>query len=443
MRTTLVLLGNEIRRFLNDKAALSLTFLVPIVLIYIFGHVFGVGRPGGPVPTGIPLAIVSQTDAPLSGIITAALQKEKTFRVITTQKDAAGAELPLTEAKVREMMRAGSLRFALIFPADTQSDQIAGLKLKFLNNPRNDIETQTVTGLVQKTIYTSAPQALVASLQKQGENYIGAENLETFNRSLADNIAASFGGDPQAVYDSIQTGQWNVGAAIGSTETGAGSFFDSLIKLESEQVGGGNVKSPMATRSVGGWAVMFLLFSLTSAATSLFDEKKAGLYQRLLSAPVRRTQILWSKYAFGILLGLVQLTTLFVAGRLLFGIDVASNFGNLLLICLAASTACVAFGMLLAAIAPTSAAASGLGTLLILTMSAIGGAWFPPSFMPEFIQSLSRLSIVYWAIEGFLQVLWANCTTRELLPTLAVLFGIAAVVSTFSVWRFKRGDIFE
>ena len=47
MRTVLILLGNELRRFLHDKAALSLTFLVPVVLIYIFGHVFGVTEGGG------------------------------------------------------------------------------------------------------------------------------------------------------------------------------------------------------------------------------------------------------------------------------------------------------------------------------------------------------------------------------------------------------------
>ncbi len=99
--------------------------------------------------------------------------------------------------------------------------------------------------------------------------------------------------------------------------------------------------------------------------------------------------------------------------------------------------------MLLAAIAPTSAAASGLGTFLILTMSAIGGAWFPTSFMPEFIQHFSKFTIVYWSIEGFLRVLWSNCTTLELLPVLGILAGIALVVNAFSVWRFKRGQIFE
>jgi ABC-2 type transport system permease protein len=372
------------------------------------------------------------------------LQKEKAFKVLTTQKDASGIDQPLTEAQVRDRMRGGTLRFALIFPPDTQSDALFGLKLKFLNNPRNEIETQTVTGLVQKTIYSSVPQALLSSLQKQGANLIGSENFDRFQHSLSNTIAQSFGGNVEKIYSDMESGVLNFGQSrgVGPGATGD-SLFESLIKIESEQVGGGQVKSPMATRSVGGWAMMFLLFSLTAAATSLFDEKKAGIYQRLLSAPVRRTHILWSKYLFGMLLGLVQLITLFVTGRVLFGIDITSNLGNLLLICLAASTACVAFGMLLAAVAPTSSSASGLGTFLILTMSAIGGAWFPTSFMPEFIQHLSKLTIVYWSIEGFIQVLWANCTTLELLPTLAILFGIATLVNAFSVWRFKHGHIFE
>ena len=439
MRTIFILIGNEARRFLHDKPALSLTFLVPVVLIYIFGHVFGVNGEGSG-PSGIPLAVVSETDAPVVAEITAALRKEKAFKVITTEK-VGERELPLTEARVRERFRAGSLRFALIFPPDAESDKSFGLKMKFLQNPTNEIETQTVTGLVQKTIYTSAPQALFGSLQKKATQSIGPEKLERFNRSLANSIASAFGGDAAQIYRQMSKGVPDLGSA-GSSANGA-TFFDKLIKVESEQVGGQQVKSPMATRSVGGWAMMFLLFSLSGAAISLFDEKKAGLFQRLLSAPVRRTQILWSKYLFGMLVGLMQLGVLFFAGHLLFGIDIATNLGNLFLICLAASTACVAFGMLLAAIAPTAAAASGLGTFLILTMSAIGGAWFPTSFMPEFIQHLSKLTIVYWSIEGFIQVLWANCTTRELLPTLGILFGIAAVVNAFSIWRFNHGHIFE
>ena len=277
--------------------------------------------------------------------------KEKAFKVLTTEKEGE-KEVPLTEARVREQMQAGSLRFALIFPPDTESDETFGLKLKFLNNPRNEIETQTVTGLVQKTIYTSAPQALVGSLQKKGAQFIGQENFDQFNHAIANSVAQAFGGDANEIYQDLSKGEIDFGGADGSRTSADGtSLFESLIKIESEQVGGQTEKkSSMATRSVGGWAIMFLLFSLSGAATSLFDEKKAGLFQRLLAAPVRRTHILWSKYLFGMIVGLVQLSALFLAGRLLFGIDITTNLGNLLLICLAASLACVSFGMLLAAV---------------------------------------------------------------------------------------------
>ena len=435
MRTILILVGSEFRRFVRDRAGLSLTFLVPVVLIYIFGHVFGVSGEG---PSGIPIAVVTQTNAPIAQTVTAALRQDKSFRVITTDERTKPAQ-PLSEAEVRARIKAGSLRFALIFPSDAESDESFGLKVKFLNNPRNEIETQMTRGLIEKAIFTSAPQAFLASLQNRANRLIGPEKLEQFNRALANSVAQAFGGDPARLHDQISRGQ--VISTSGSP--GDSKLLERLIKIDSEQLGGAQVKSPMATRSVGGWAVMFLLFSLSSSATSLFDETKTGLYQRLLSAPVKRTQILWSKYLFGMLVGLIQLSALFFAGHLFFGIDLKSNFGNLVLICLAASSACVAFGMFLAAIAPTSAAASGMGTFLILTMSAIGGAWFPTSLMPDFIQHLSRFTLVYWSIEGFIQVLWANCTTWELLPTLGILIGIAAVVNAISIWRFRHGHIFE
>ena len=441
MRTVLVLVGNEFRRFAADKAAISLTFIVPLVLIYIFGNVFGVNSEDRG-PKGIPLAVVNQTDAPAPAAIISALQKEPAFKVITSHKDANGVERVLIEAEVREMMRAGDIRFALIFPADATSDSEVALKMKFLRNARNEIETETVDGLLQKTIFTAAPQALLASLQRLGANQVGSETMARFNHSLADAIARGFGGDPAEILHSIETGEFNIPGTTPGNANGD-SFLDRLIKIEREEIGGENVKSPMATRSVGGYAVMFLLFSLTGASTSLFDEKKAGLYQRLLAAPVRRTHILWSKYIFGILLGVVQLLTLFVAGRVLFGVDITSNVFNLLLICLAAASACVAFGMLLAALAPTAAAANGMGTLLILTMSAVGGAWWPTSFMPQFMQQFSKFTIVYWSIEGFLRVLWANCNTRELLPVLAILLAFAAAANTISIWRFRHGQIFE
>jgi ABC-2 type transport system permease protein len=444
MYIILTLLRKDFARVRRDKAALSLTFIVPLALIYVFGQIFGAaGKDSG--PAGIPLAVVNASDNPVAVRLIDALKAEKAFKVITSYTNADKIERPLTETDLKTMMRNNDFRFAVVIPSDLVSDHQIGLHLKILSNPRNDIETQMVTGILQKTIFTNVPQLLGQSLQTRAKEFVGSSRLEDFNCSIANNIASTFGGDSEKILADIRSGDFGLGGGGvgGDSARGTNDFLSRVVRIENEQVIGKDVKSPMATRSVGGWAMQFLLFALTASATALFHEKEHGLFQRLLSTPATRAHILWSKFIYGVCLGLIQLVVLFVAGRFLYGIDVEHHFGLLVLVSLFASAACTAFGMLLAAISPSPEAARGLGTMLILMMSAIGGAWFPVSIMPEFIQRLSKLTLVYWSLEGFQQVLWANASFAELMPTLGILGGIAAGVMAIALWRFNRGKIFD
>ena len=76
-------------------------------------------------------------------------------------------------------------------------------------------------------------------------------------------------------------------------------------------------------------------------------------------------------------------------------------------------------------------------------MSALGGAWFPITLMPAFIQRFSKLTLVYWSMEGFSAVLWAGQGLVQILPILGILGGITAAVMAVAVWRFNRGRIFD
>jgi ABC-2 type transport system permease protein len=218
--------------------------------------------------------------------------------------------------------------------------------------------------------------------------------------------------------------------------------FSKIVRIDTEQVVGATVRSPLATALVGGWAIQFLLFALSASATSLFRERDAGIFQRLLAAPVMRSHILWSKFLYGVILGLVQLLVLFVAAGALFKIDVLAHLPLLALVCVFTAAACTSFGMLLAAVSSSPEAASGLATFTIMLMSAIGGAWFPISLMPLFIQQFSKLTLVYWSMEGFSGVLWSGQSLVQLLPILGILGGITAVVMSLAIWRFNRGKIF-
>lgn len=448
MRIILTLLGKDFAILRRNRAALVLSFIVPMIIIYIVGLVFGLGRKSSG-PSGIRLAVVNQSDNPAARKLVDALQSEKAFKVITEFSNADNTTRPLTEADLRPLIKDRKLSYALIIPTDLFSDSRLGLHLKVLSDPRNDMENQIVSGLLQKTIFTSVPQLLGQAMQARARKVIGESGSNAFNRAIANDVAASFGGDPDRIFAKISKGDFgfdqlqSAGATAGPAGGGGTDLLSRVVEIEREQVVGKDVKSPEATRIVGGYAVMFLLFALSSSAAAFFAEQNAGLFQRLLSSPVSRAQLLWSRFSYGVLFGLMQLMALFFAGHLLYGVDVFGHLGNLIIVCVCVAAACTSFGMLLAAIARSPEAAAGLATLLVITMSACGGAWFPISFMPEFMQHIARFTIVFWAIEGFGSVLWAGDSLTRLLPILGVLLGITVAAMSIAVWRFNRSKMFE
>ena len=471
MAVILTLVRKDLANFLRNRAAVGVTFLVPIVLIYIFGWVFGLNQKDSG-PSGIRLAVVNASPNPAAQKLIEALKADPTFRIVTTYYNPDKSTRPLTEEDLRPMIRDGVFRYAVVIPADVVSTDRIGLHLKILSDPRNDIEAQTVNGLLQKTLFSNVPELLGQSLQARAKQFLGDSRFNSFNRGIADTVATAFGGDPARIQHTIESGSFgldrltkpakpadpslrridNAAPAPAASPAPAGpakpapdaaaDFFSRIIRIEREQVVGKNVKSPAATRMVGGWAIMFLLFAVSNGAAAYFDEENAGVFQRILSAPVRRAQLLWSRFLYGVLLGLVQLMTLFLAGHFMYGIDVFGHLGNLIAISIFAAAACSSFGMLIAALAPNAAAASGLSTLVVMVMSATGGAWFPMSFMPEFMQQIGKFTLVYWSMEGFLQVLWADRSFVELLPILGILAGITLAVMTVAIWRLNKKAIF-
>ncbi|MDR1009672.1 MAG: ABC transporter permease [Opitutaceae bacterium] len=536
MSTILTLIRKDCALFKHDRTALMLTFLVPVIMIYVFGQVFGINRKDTG-PNGIPLAVVNNCANPAAQRLIDALRAEKGFRVITTttativtgvtggageaggagatggasvtgvtggasgagaagEADGAGSSArPLTEADLRPLMHDNVFRFAVVIPADLIGGEKFGVNLKLLSNPRNEIETQTVSGLLQKCIFSNVPQLLGQSMQESMKTRLGGDGRNKFNRDIAGAVSKSFDVSETDVLRSLEAGNFGFGLThaaaaekteggmrtesgmrmndvmrmddgmrtdggmrepgmreLGVAENGGGGGTDAakpanpfggLIRIESEQVIGRDVKSPAAARNIGGWAIMFLLFSVSHSAKALFDEKHAGLFQRMFASSVRPAHVLWSKFVFGVLLGLVQLLALFFAGRIMFGLDVVAHFRALVLVSLASSGACTGFGMLIASVARTSSAANSLTTLLVLLMCCLGGAWVPVSFMPGFLQKISVFTIPYWAIEGFAQVFWSGDSIAQLAPTLGVLCGITAGAMAIAWWRFRRGTIFE
>jgi ABC-2 type transport system permease protein len=418
--------------FRNDKVAVALTFIVPLVLMSIFGSIFG---GAGTDAQGIPIAFLNESSSPLAMQIEKTLDTMKTFFVIKSYKNDRGEVTKFDTTSIKEFVRNGHADAALVLPADMYSDTSFGLKVKYYYDPKNEIENQINQGVLHQLMFRQVPKIFDEASRRGVEKFLGREKGNEFYDKMTSLTSSYFRHDKPAGHPPD--------SSAAADNPGLSNFMQNIVRFENVQLVGNDIKNPGATRSVGGWAMTFLLFTLTAAASSLFEEKKNGVMLRFLTSPVTRVQILWSKYLFTMGLGIVQLLFLFTSGWVLFHIDIFPNFFNLLLIIISASMACTAFGMLLASFSSTRQQAQGWGTLLILTMSSVGGAWFPTSMMPPLFQTISKLTVVYWSMGGFMEVPWRGSGFVAILPYVGVLVGMSAIINVVSVLQFRKGKVLE
>lgn len=444
MRTILLLVLKDFRLWINDRTGMALSFLVPTALILVFGMVLGGG--GGGTPSGIRILVVDEAANASSQQLVEALERESAFRIIQ-QRSTESGQIDLSEDDVRGMLEtnASSYRYGIIIPPDFVSDGI-GFRIKMLYNPQSPMEAAMVNGLFQRAFFTSLPQLFTGRLRTSLEELLGSEGWQLFRDQVGEFGSTVFGVDPSdsiAGFDEL-VGELDSGESLFAGEPGGGGdLLSSILEVEDEQIFGRGRN--MATQSIAGFAAMFLLFGLSAAANSLFEDRSQQILHRLLAGPVTKLQILAAKYLFSLIMGVIQLAFLFAVGHLMFDvINSPAQLPLLVLMMIALSGAATGFGMILCAYARTAAQASGLATLIILTMSALGGAMIPSFLFPAFLRDyITPLTLVHWGVDGFLAILWRDATLLGILPYLGILSLFAAATLAIATPRFLKESTFS
>jgi len=210
-----------------------------------------------------------------------------------------------------------------------------------------------------------------------------------------------------------------------------------FVAIDMRDVVGEKKQSSLISFYAAGIGVMFLLFTASAAGGSLLDESESGALDRILSSRVGMTTLLAGKLAYSALLACAQLTLMFLWGAAVFHLDLFTHIPGFLVMTAATSFAVASFGMLLASLAQTRGQLSAISTLLILTMSAIGGSMFPRYFMPQAMQKVGLLTLNAWAIDGYTKVFWRDEPITHLAPQVSVLIG-AGIVLFLIARRFAR-----
>jgi ABC-2 type transport system permease protein len=174
-------------------------------------------------------------------------------------------------------------------------------------------------------------------------------------------------------------------------------------------------------------AVMFLLFAASAVAGTLLDEVDSGTLERVLSSRLGMTGLLAGKWLYITLLGVLQITVMFVYGMLVFRLDLLHHLPGFAVMTLFTAATAAAFGLFLASLCRTRAQLGGISMLIILVMSALGGSMFPRVFMTAAMQQAGLVTFNAWALDGYVKVFWREAPLAALLPQVGMLAAFMVV----------------
>ena len=191
---------------------------------------------------------------------------------------------------------------------------------------------------------------------------------------------------------------------------------------------------------VPGYAVMFAMFTVLSAAGGILEEKERGTFKRLLIAPIPQWSLLGGKLLAQFLMGVGQITLMFIFGALVFHVQLGDSLLGLLLITLATCWATTSLGILLVSVIRSRKQIHPITTLVILGSSAIGGSWFPLFMMPKAVRQVARITLVAWAMEGYnrLMILGGSLADVWVDIGVLVLYGAICFGVGLKLFRFKE-----
>ena len=423
----LAMVRKDLQLFFADRRSVIVSFVVPIAIASFFGSIFG-GPSRNSEPARIAVAIIDQDASPISRGIVAGVQADKNFKTTTPTEDEA-----------RDLVRRGRIAVAVVIPkgfGDASGSAFFGdgekPPLNVLFDPSRATEVAMVSGIMTQHVMEAVSK----------EMFGGAQGRAMVEKTLPQIQGSTMPGDQKrALVQMLSSVQQfynqQPSSGGGGTNTATRGITMPYTVHEEAMTAGSNIAYNGYAHSFGGMAVQFLLFAMANLGVEMLLERQRGLWSRLRSAPVSKLTLLTGKMASGAMISLMILLVCFAFAMIVFKVRIQGSVLGFLGISIACALMASTFGVLVAALGNTPATARGVTTLAVLMMVMLGGAWVPTFIFPAWLQQLTMIIPVRWAVDGLDAMSWRGIGLSGALLPMLVLFGFAAAFGTIAASRFR------
>ncbi len=428
----LALVRKDLKLFFNDRKAVIVGLLVPIVLASFFGYMFG-GQSGKAEMSKVLVLIIDQDGSDISRGLITQLGSDKNLDVKPSTLDAA-----------REAVRKGKATAAIVIPKDFGKDAGHALftdantgaskpELDVLYDPSHNVELGMVKGILSGAVMQAVSK----------EMFTGRSGREMVNESLAQvesnpRISAE---DRKALRDLLGgVNELNLQrdreGASGQGELSGGLTMPYETR-EQAITSGQDIQYNGYAHAFSGMGVQFILFMGLDVGIALLTLRQSGLWQRLRAAPLSRTMLLGSRTVSASLIAGFILLVLFVFARVVFGVHIRGSFAGFVGVCAAFSLMTAAFGLMVAALGETVEATRGYSIMATLIMVMLGGAWVPTFVFPPWLRKLTVIVPTRWAMDGLDGMTWRGLGFSWALAPIGVLLFFTLLFGVLAVMRFR------
>lgn len=180
-----------------------------------------------------------------------------------------------------------------------------------------------------------------------------------------------------------------------------------------------------------GMAIAFSLaiLSLNLLPSILAGYREKGILRRLATTPVHPSKLLVAQLAVSMVVAVAMAAVVVVVGRFAIGFSVPAQLPGFLLAFVLGALSLFAVGLLIAAVAPSSRAATGIGMLVFFLNMFAGGVFVPRETLPDFLNRVGDF-VPLGAAMTSMRDAWSGTFPQPLhllvMATITVVFGLAA-----------------
>lgn len=370
------LVRKDIAMFLRDRRALVVSVLTPIVVAAFFGFLFGGTGSGGNSVSRLAVGVADLDHSALTKAVIESLEQDESLKI-----------QQLSEEEATQLVRAGKLRAAVVFPAEFESMATGALvggsgmpELKLLYDPSQSMVRPMVAGLIT--------QHVMQRLSRQ--NFVGDARPVPFK--------------------------------LESTPMTTGPRYNSYA------------------HSFAGMSIQFILFMGIDAGIALLVMRKEGMWRRLRAAPLSHGVLLGSRVASTTLIAVGILSVVYLAAYFGFGVRFAGSVPGFIMVAFAFALLAATTGLMISALGRSEGATRGVSMFSVLILVMLGGAWVPAFLFPEWLQHVTEFTPTRWAVDGFDAMTWRGQPLQSAYAPTAILLAWSAFFALIAVWRFNWED---